>query len=60
MLAIAYLYVMKAYSSMVAFLSPFQPRLGSTIALDPSNPSQTSVPVMGAIPVLCSTGEVFQ
>lgn len=60
MLAIACLYVMKAYSSVIVFRSPFQRRLDSMTVLDPRNSYQISVPVMGAIPVLCNTGEVFQ
>lgn len=39
---------------------PLSTSLGSTTALGLSNSSQTSVLVVGAIPVLCSTGEVFQ
>lgn len=60
MLVIARLYVMKAYPPVIAFRSPFQRRLDSMIVQDPRNSYQISVPVTGAIPVLCNTGEVFQ
>lgn len=60
MLVIARLYVMKAYPPVIAFRSPFQRRLDSMIVLDLRNSYQISVPVTGAIPVLCNTGEVFQ